>query len=156
MQSCIRGEALAGMRHEIFAHVMFSTKGRRPTIPDDMKERLWTHMESICKENKIGVHAIGGTTNHVHLLLEPPLTLSMEEMVLKIQGESSEWMNRQVSNFAWQEGYGGCSISKAHVGRVVKYIQNQEHYHASTTYEEELLTFLKENRIPYDPQDVFG
>ncbi len=78
------------MRHEIFIHVMFSTKGRRPTIPDDMKERLWAHMESICKEHKIGVHAIGGTTNHVHLLLEPPPTLSMEEMVLKIQAESSD------------------------------------------------------------------
>ncbi len=102
------------------------------------------------------MHAIGGTTNHVHLLLEPPPTISVEEMVLKIQATSAEWMNRHVDNFFWQEGYGGCSISKAHVGRVVKYIQHQEQYHASTTYEEEFLTFLKENRIPYDPQDVFG
>ncbi len=100
------------MRHEIFIHVMFSTKGRRLTIPDDMKERLWTHMESICKEDKIGVHAIGGTTNHVHLMLEPPPTLSMEEMVLKIQAESAEWMNRQVDNFSWQEGYGACSCQQ--------------------------------------------
>lgn len=125
-------------------------------IPDDMKKRLWTHMESMCKENKIGVHGIGGTTNHVHLLLEPPPTLSMEEMVLKIQAESAEWMNRHAENFAWQEGYGACSISKAKVGRVVKDIQSQEQYHATTTYEEEFLNFLKENGIPYDPQDVFG
>jgi len=115
-----RGEALSRIRHEVFNHVMFSTKGRRPTIPEDMKECLWADIESICKEDKIGVHAIGGTTNHVHLLLEPPPTLSMEEMVLKIQAESAEWMNRQVDNFAWQEGYGACSISKSHVGRVVK------------------------------------
>lgn len=135
---------------------MFSTKGRHPIIPDDMKERLWTQLENICKEDKIGVYATGGTTNHVHLLVEPPPTLSMEEMVLKIQAESSEWMNRQVDNFAWQEGYGACSISKLYVGRVVKHIQNQEQYHAMTTYEEEFLNFLKENRIPYDPQDVFG
>lgn len=145
------------MRYEIFIHVMFSTKSRQPMIPDDMKERLWTHMESICKEDKIGVHAIGGTTNHVHLLVAPPPTLSLDEMVLKIQAESSEWMNRQVdNNFAWQEGYGACSISKSSVKTVVKYIQNQEQYHATTTYEEEFLAFLKENRIPYDPQDVFG
>jgi REP element-mobilizing transposase RayT len=144
------------MRHEIFIHVMFSTKGRRPTIPDDMKERLWTHMESMCKEHKIGVHAIGGTTNHVHLLLEPPPTLSLEEMVLKLQAESAEWINRQAENFVWQDGYGACSISKSKVGRVVKDIQNQEQYHATTTYEEEFLNFLKDNRIPYDPQDVFG
>jgi putative transposase len=147
---------VSGIRHELFVHVLFSTKGRQPTIPADMKERLWAHMQSICKEDKIGVHAIGGTTNHVHLLLEPPPTLSMEEIVLKIQAKSAEWMNRQVDHFSWQEGYGGCSISKAHVGRVVKYIQHQEKYHATTTYEEEFLTFLKENRIPYDPQDVFG
>ena len=144
------------MRYEIFFHVMFSTHSRRPIIPDGMKERLWTHMESICKEDKIGVHATGGTTNHVHLLVEPPPALSMEEMVLKIQAESSEWMNCQVDNFAWQEGYGACSISKSDVKRVIKHIQNQEQYHATTTYEEEFLNFLKENRIPYDPQDVFG
>jgi REP element-mobilizing transposase RayT len=144
------------MRYEVFNHVMFSTKGRHPTIPNDMKERLWAHLESICKVSKIGVHAIGGTTNHVHLLLEPPPTISMEEMVVKIQAASAEWMNRQLDNFSWQEGYGACSISKAHVASVVKYIQHQEQYHATTTYEEEFLTFLKENGIPYDPQDVFG
>jgi len=154
--SYVRGEALPRIRHELFIHVLFSTKGRLPTIPEDMKERLWIHMESICKEDKISLHAIGGTTNHVHLLLEPPPTLSMEEIVLKIQAKSAEWMNRRVDNFSWQEGYGGCSISKAHVERVVKYIKHQEHYHATTTYEEEFLNFLKENRIPYDPQDVFG
>lgn len=144
------------MRHEIFMHVLFSTKSRLPTIPDDMKVRLWTQLESICKEDMIRVHATGGTTNHVHLLIEPPPTLSMEEMVLKIQAESSEWMNRQVDNFAWQEGYGACSISKSHLKRVVKHIQDQDQYHATMTYEEEFLNFLKENRIPYDPQDVFG
>jgi len=147
---------LSRIRHELFVHVLFSTKGRLPTIPEDVKGRLWAYMETICKEDKIGVHAIGGTTNHVHLLLEPPPTISMEEMVLKIQAASAEWMNRHVENFSWQEGYGGCSISKAHVGSVVKYIQHQEQYHATTTYEEEFLTFLKENGIPYDPQDVFG
>ena len=152
----LKEESLSRIRHELFVHVLFSTKGRLPTIPEDVKGRLWAYMETICKEDKIGVHAIGGTTNHVHLLLEPPPTISMEEMVLKIQAASAEWMNRHVENFSWQEGYGGCSISKAHVGRVLKYIQNQEQYHASTTYEEEFLTFLKENRIPYDPQDVFG
>jgi len=123
------------MRHELFVHVMFSTKGRHPTIPDDMKERLWAHIENTCKKDKIGVHAIGGTANHVHLLLQPPPTISMEEMALKIHAASAECMNRQVNNFAWQEGDGGCSISKAHVGRVVKYIKHQEQYHATTTYE---------------------
>jgi len=72
--SYVRGEALPRIRHELFIHVLFSTKGRLPTIPEDMKERLWIHMESICKEDKISLHAIGGTTNHVHLLLEPPPT----------------------------------------------------------------------------------
>ena len=91
---------MSGIRHELFVHVLFSTKGRQPTIPADMKERLWAHMRSICKEDKIGVHAIGGTTNHVHLLLEPPPTLSMEEIVLKIQAKSAEWMNRQVDHFS--------------------------------------------------------
>ncbi len=45
------------------------------------------------------MHAIGGTTKPVHLLLEPPPTISVEEMVLKIQATSAERINRHVDNF---------------------------------------------------------
>jgi hypothetical protein len=58
--------------------------------------------------------------------------------------------------FAWQEGYGACTVSKSDLQKVVKVIKNQDRYHATMIYEEEFLAFLKENGIPYDPQDVFG
>lgn len=147
---------MPNLRHEVFFHVMFSTKGRRQTIPRELEDRLWAYMESVCSDNKISVHAAGGAQNHIHLLIEPPPELSIEEIVLKIQTTSSEWINGHVENFAWQEGYGACTISKSDIKKVAKEIKNQGQYHATMTYEEEFLAFLKENRIPYDPQDIFG
>ena len=144
------------LRHEVFFHVMFSTKGREQTIPHELRGRLWAYMESVCSDNKISVHATGGAQNHVHLLIEPPPELSIEEIVLKIQATSLQWMGSHVDNFAWQEGYGACTIGKSDIKKVAKEIKNQDQYHATMTYEEEFLAFLKENRIPYDPQDVFG
>jgi REP element-mobilizing transposase RayT len=144
------------LRHEVFFHVMFSTKGRQQTISHEIKDRLWAHMESVCNDDKISVHAVGGAQNHVHLLIEPPPEFSIEEIVLKIQATSLQWMKNRVDDFAWQEGYGACTVSKSDLQKVVKVIKNQDRYHATMTYEEEFLAFLKENGIPYDPQDVFG
>ena len=61
------------MAHSYFRcimHVVFSTKQRRKIIPTAMQERLWSYTAAICQKRDIFVHAIGGTENHIHLLLQ--------------------------------------------------------------------------------------
>lgn len=50
-------------------HVVFSTKERRNSIAKDSLPRLWSYAAGICKNERIFVYAIGGTENHMHLLL---------------------------------------------------------------------------------------
>jgi REP element-mobilizing transposase RayT len=137
-------------------HVLFSTKGRKKSIPPKVQEPLWAHIVSFCKKDRITIHAVGGTSDHIHLLLEHPPTVSTDDLVLNIQEKSSQWMKGRVPGFAWQEGYGACSIGKSEVMRLAEYIRNQEQIHATMTYEEEFIRFLEENQIEYDPEDVFG
>jgi len=147
---------LSHTRVENIIHVVFSTKERRKTIPLEMKERLWAYMGGICKKDKIFVHAIGGMEDHVHLLLQIPPTLSLAKAVLNVKAYSSKWMSGQGSKFAWQEGYGGFSISRSDFRTVSEYIRNQEQHHAKMSFEEEFVSLLKQHGIEYDPRYVFG
>ena len=58
-------------------HYIFSTQYRQSTITPDIKERLWAYMGGIARENKMKALAVGGTANHIHILIALPSTLSI-------------------------------------------------------------------------------
>jgi hypothetical protein len=41
-------------------------------------------------------------------------------------------------------------VSESQVGRVRRYIQNQENHHAKVSFKDELIALLKKHRIDYD------
>jgi REP-associated tyrosine transposase len=51
----------------LYSHVVFSTKFRKPLIPDDVKPRLWSYMGGIARENDCRALSIGGMAEHAHL-----------------------------------------------------------------------------------------
>ncbi|MGC4014308.1 MAG: transposase [Luteolibacter sp.] len=53
-------------------HLVFGTKGRERWITSDIEERVWSYMAGIARENGITAIQIGGTDDHVHLLLRAP------------------------------------------------------------------------------------
>lgn len=140
-------------------HYVFSTKKRQHLITPTLQERLFPYMGGIVKTNKMKALAIGGTENHVHLLLSLPASLSVAKAVQLIKGGSSKWIHDtfpQHRTFAWQEGYGAFSVSVSHVQDTLIYIQNQEEHHRKKTFEEEFLQFLKKHNIEYDERYVWG
>jgi REP element-mobilizing transposase RayT len=137
-------------------HIVFSTKERRKTIPMQMKELLWAYTAGICQHQNIFVHAIGGMEDHIHLLLQFPATIVIANALRDIKSNSSGWMSDEISNFAWQQGYGGFGVSKSNIAAGVRYIQNQEKHHKKMTFEEEFIALLKKHGIEYDPRYVFG
>jgi putative transposase len=55
-------------------HFVFSTKKRKNLIDDKMNSCLWEYMCGIAKQNNMVALAVGGTNNHVHMLISiPPL-----------------------------------------------------------------------------------
>ncbi|MGH9633344.1 MAG: IS200/IS605 family transposase [Candidatus Angelobacter sp.] len=137
-------------------HIVFSTKERRKIIPRDMKERVWSYIAGICKQEKIFVHAVGGMEDHIHLLLQIPPTMTLAEAVRTVKSNSSSWMKQEIKKFAWQEGYGGFSVSKSQIPVVVRYIKNQERHHKKMSFEDEFLALLEKHEIEFDPKYVFG
>ncbi len=134
-------------------HIVFSTKGRRKLIPRGMKPRLWAYMAGVCKKQKIFVHEIGGMEDHIHMLIEIPLTLAFSDALQEIKTSSSRWMG---PNFAWQRGFGVFGVSASNQDAVIRYIRNQELHHRKMTFEEEYIALLEKHRVKYDPRYVFG
>jgi putative transposase len=99
--------------------------------------------------------ALGGTANHIHILMTLPPKQSLSAAVRDLKANSSRWMSETGLGFAWQSGFGAFSVSPSQA--VVKnYIRNQAEHHKRRNFEEEFLLLLKKAGIEYDPKFVFG
>ena len=140
-------------------HCVFSTRHRHKIIEPDLQQRLWPFIGGIARENNIKVLAIGGTEDHVHILLSLPTTIPVAKAIQLIKGGSSKWIHETFPahrNFAWQEGYGAFSLGISQIETTVAYIRNQREHHRKKTFEEEFLTFLERHGIEYDERHVLG
>jgi putative transposase len=135
-------------------HCVFSTKGRANLIREP--ERTWQYISGIARTKKIPLLAIGGTSNHVHLLLAVPPALALAKLLQDLKGNSSKWLNETSHGFAWQSGYGAFSVSESRRQALIDYIGGQEEHHRKWSFEQEFLTLLRNSRIEFDPKYVFA
>jgi REP element-mobilizing transposase RayT len=140
---------------EITVHVAFSTKDRRHSISPEFQPQMWAYAAGICRSLAILPHSVGGTDNHIHLLLQLPPSLPLAKAVLTIKSNSSRWTGEQGKHFAWQQGYGAFGVSHSVIPAVVRYIQNQEIHHRKIDFETEFIGFLKDHGIEFDAKFVF-
>ncbi len=137
----------------LLTHIIFSTKGRAPSIDAELKPEIHAYLGGIIREIKGKAFIINGTADHVHLLISLPPTISLSDAMKVLKANSSRWVSDKWStrrDFGWQIGYGAFSVSKSNVSSVIKYIQNQEEHHRKVTFKEELIEFLHKHEIEYD------
>jgi putative transposase len=137
-------------------HCVFSTKGRRDLIPENLQEKLYAYLLGIDNNLGITLIAAGGTANHVHLLIGLPPTLSLAEAVQKLKANSSRWFGERGISFEWQKGYGAFSVSPSLLSTVQAYIRNQKQHHRKRNFEEEFLLLLKKSGVAYDAHCLFA
>ena len=137
----------------IFIHCVFSTKERRPLIPADRTAELYAYLGVIARGEGFSLIAAGGTTNHLHLLLELPPPCTLARAIQNLKGSSSRWMG---DGFSWQQGYGAFSVSPSQLEVVKGYIKNQEEHHRKRDFEQEFVTLLRSCGIEFDERYIFG
>jgi len=133
-------------------HVVFSTKGRHPFIAETWRGRLHEYFGGLIRSADGIPDAIGGTDDHVHLLIGLRATHKLSSFVQDIKQSSSHWIHETigVKDFAWQEGYGAFTVSTSNRESVKEYIAKQEDHHRTKTFQEEYLAFLKKHGVEYD------
>ena len=65
----------------ILIHTVFSTKNHESWLSSSLRERLYPYMCGIARENGLKVLCIGGTDNHIHILLSLDSTTSIAKAI---------------------------------------------------------------------------
>ena len=141
-----------------FYHAVFSTKHRAMLITPDLEERLYPFMGGILRELRCKLLAVNGMPDHIHLLMSYRADLSHSGMLQQIKGRSSKWINEtwpHRGHFAWQEGYGGFTVSRSAAPEVEAYIQRQKEHHRRMDFKTEFLDLLRRHGIEFDEDEVF-
>ncbi len=84
--------------------------------------------------------------DHVHVLVDLPTNLTIEQMMHLLKGASSHWINEHnllPHKFGWARGYGIFSVSHSLVGEVADYIAGQAEHHRKRSFSEELRIFVE-------------
>lgn len=137
---------------------MFSTKGRVPCITSEIEASLHAYMGGILRELGCAPLIINGTSDHVHLLVRFPSKLSVSDMMRHVKSRSTKWMQETMSvmrDFAWQEGYGGFTVSQSMVETVRAYIMRQKDHHRTQDFKIEYIELLRRHAIEFEPSEVF-
>jgi putative transposase len=140
----------------VLIHCVFSTKDRRNSIPDELREKLWAYLAAVGEKEKVRVLEVGGTANHAHLLLVLPADMALSKAMQSLKANSSRWMGEHGVDFWWQQGYGAFSVSASNRGRVRDYIRRQAEPHHKRSFEAEFVALLTGSGVDYDPKFVFG
>jgi len=150
---------MAGTYQQLPVHYVFSTKHRRRQILPEHEKRLWAYIIGIGDNKGIPVYAVGGMSDHLHILVSLPKTITVSNVIKELKGCSSKWMNDTFFNstreFRWQSGYGAFCVSKPRLDNVVRYIHNQKKHHENMKFKEEFLWFLKTHDIDYDERYIW-
>lgn len=124
------------MRHnkaEVYLHFVWTTEGRQPFLDPRLERAAFRCIESQAAKLGCVVLALGGMPDHVHLVVRLPPRLSIARLVKQVKGVSSALANDlddHTKHFRWQAGYGVFSLSRPHLKKVIRYVQEQKQRHA--------------------------
>jgi REP element-mobilizing transposase RayT len=136
----------------LYYHLVFATKDRESTIATAWRRQLHKYMAGTVEGLGAQCEVVGGTADHVHLLVELQATHTLADFMRELKKASSKWVHEEMSqrDFAWQEGYAAFTVSASGANEVRRYIENQEEHHRERSFREELKILLQRSGVKFD------
>jgi len=122
-------------------------------IDSQLEEELFPYIGGIVKREGGVLLAIGGMEDHLHLLIRLRPSHQISEVVRRIKGNSSRWVNEKrgrQTQFKWQRGYGIFTVGESNAKAVARYILHQKEHHQRQPFRQEYLSLLEKHRVEYD------
>ena len=118
--------------HQLYYHITWATHSREPLISRNWRPQMLQIMNE--EVNKWGGRLIrhNAMPDHAHLLVRLPPTVRISDFLGEVKGATAYRVNHHLNpkfKLRWQEGYGILSLRKEEVGKVSRYIDEQEEHH---------------------------
>ena len=149
---------MANTYTQIHIQAVFAVQNRHCLIQKEWEDELYKFITAIIQNYDHKLLQINGMPDHLHVFFGLRPTQSISNLMQKVKGDSSKWINEKGvlrHRFSWQEGYGAFSYAKSQVPSVIRYIQNQEQHHKEETFMEEYTKLLNAFGIEYDERYIF-
>ncbi len=125
---------MRGAKDEVFIHLVWATWDRAPLLTEQARRVAYRAIAAKCEALGAVVMALGGVSDHVHLLIRLPTALSVATVVKEVKGSSGHLLAKQAMAtgqfFKWQGAYGAFSVSPHELDKITTYINHQEEHHA--------------------------
>jgi REP element-mobilizing transposase RayT len=125
---------------KLWVHAVFAVSKAQPLLLPPVDTKVHNYLHEQLLELGCPTRIINGMPDHLHLLFLQHPSRSMAEIVRRIKGNSSNWINQQrlcAARFSWQPGYAAFSVSESQVQRVFDYIRHQRQHHGREDYQKE-------------------
>ncbi len=142
----------------VIVHLVFSTKNRAALIPNSLQPSLHAYLATVARNLGCDCHRVGGVADHVHLALALPRTLTIADLVEGLKTATSKWLKTQspdLTEFAWQRGYGAFSVGPDNLPALCSYIDDQVAHHRNRSFQDEYRAFLTHYKIDFDERYVW-
>ena len=119
-------------RVDVFIHFVWATKRRQQWLSPELEGPIYRCLAQEAQRFDCRVLAIGGTSDHLHVLVGLNAKTTIGQLCKAMKGVSSAMARDLTDGDAdgWQDNYAAFSVSRQHLKRVTAYIQNQKTHHA--------------------------
>lgn len=119
-------------------------------LKDPVRDKVIFHILENARSKGIYIDHINGYYDHLHAIVSLGATQTLADVMQKIKGESSFWINKNKLTslrFEWQDDYWSVSVGADHIDRLRRYIRNQAEHHKTESLEDEI------RRLGFDYQE---
>jgi REP element-mobilizing transposase RayT len=142
----------------VIVHLIFSTKDRGPFLSADIQASAHAYLATVARNAGCECYRAGGMEDHVHLAIRLSRTITIADLVEQLKTASSKWAKTQateLSDFAWQRGYGCFSVGPRDLPALIEYIDHQHEHHRTRTFQDEFRMFLDRYGVSYEEAYVW-
>jgi len=127
---------------EINLHITWHVKDNNPVLRDEIEQQLHRFLKGKAAQSSgVAVKGVGGTDDHIHLVVSIPPTLQLSVWIGELKGSASHYINHEIANrqlLHWQTGYGVVSFGSKDLQWVLDYVRNQRAHHSSGNTQDRL------------------
>jgi putative transposase len=122
------------MRHRLYYHIVWTTRGRLPLLNAELAAFLGHYLRSIARQERAHVLEMGIVTTHLHLLVRTDPQAHLSRLVQRFKGGSAHQANVErlghgAEGLRWAKGYTLETVSPRNLDAVRQYLRTQQERH---------------------------